>query len=221
MGWADGPRSSTWRVWTERDGEDPTRDSVYVACRPIASQFKISLHPREWRVAFADPKELHRIALGPPPQNRAIQVLAPTPEAAPGVRRGVTIVIPWLAVQLPRDGKPEEADVYWLPPIAEDEVTMVTLVLTAPHVVIEGEALIASAALRDGSTVWLSIVTRSALPDEIRRWAEEQARFASEPRVVEAARTGAHISGVFGGNMPDGSPWLLDLPIPVPTRTDP
>lgn len=132
----------------------------------------------------------------------------------PGAARPMaTVVIPWFTVQLPQHGHPEQGKVHWLPPIADGEATIITLFFTAPGVAALDGPLIASQTLRGGSMIWLSGDTRPALPDEIRHWTELQAMCDSQPRVDGAATPDADIKGVIGGDMPDGSPRLLDLPI--------
>src|SRR5882724_6402986 len=108
VGSPDGPRSSIWRVWTERDG------STYVSVRKIAGSFKASLHPHGWRIAFADVSEARRLALGTPPTDRAIDKFLPSAKLAPGVCRGFVVLIPSLGVSAPRDGEVANGDIRWL-----------------------------------------------------------------------------------------------------------
>ena len=45
VGAPDGPRSSTWRIWSQSDGEDPSRESVYVQSRVLGHRFKPKFPP--------------------------------------------------------------------------------------------------------------------------------------------------------------------------------
>ena len=151
VGSPDGPRSSTWRIWVEKDS------SIYIGPRDTGGQFKVSLHPRGyWRV------EGHRID---PPGPRLFDTFTPA-EVQPGLRRGVTIVIPWLAVHQPKHGRIEPGMVHWLPMLADGHVSVVDLAVADPAAgeFAAGPEILAVNPLANGSTVWLLHSTRTALP---------------------------------------------------------
>jgi len=205
VGRRDGVRSSTWRVRVSNDG------SVFVSTRTLGGLLKVSLPSSgRWRIAFADSAAAR---IGAPAEDRALDKFTPGPEIVPGVRHGVMVVIPWLAVCLHPEGAPEEREVWWLPPVAESQVACVALFLTAPKVRVDGA--IASATSPRGSGVSLKYATRAALPREVAEWTALTARTVGDER-VEAATTTADV--VFErfvvGHMPDGTRWLVDLRIP-------
>jgi len=211
VGTPDGARSSTWRVWASRDS------SVFVSTRPIGGHLKASLHSSgRWRIEFTDPAEAARI--GAPPGDRAFDKFTPPPEVAPGVRHGITVVIPWLAVGLPPHHKPEEGKITWLPPLAHGQVTIVDLHLTAPNVVVWGQELIASLTLPNGSGVMLTQITRAALPEEVTYWTEFQARMSRKAKVRAARTADADIKAFAVGDMADGTRCIFDLRIPEVRR---
>jgi len=215
VGTPDGPRSSTWRVWVGDDG------SAFVSTRTLGGNLRVSLHASgRWRIAFADPSTPPRI--GGPAGHRAFDTFRPGPEIKPGVRHGVMVVIPWLAVGLPPGATPDARGIYWLPPPAEGQVTCVPVFLTAPDTVVDGA--VASRTGRRGSGVALKYATRAARPEEVAQWTGLDAPLtASEGDETAGTAADADTAdikeGFVVGTMPDGTRWLLDLRIPRPNRT--
>lgn len=210
VGTPDGARSSTWRVWASSDS------SVFVSTRPIAGHLKVSLHSSgRWRIGFTDPAAAARI--GAPPRDRAFDKFTPPPDVVPGVRHGVTVVIPWLAVGLAPHHKPEEGKIAWLAPLADGHVHIVDLILTAPNVVVvDGPEHLASLTLRNGSGVTLKQTTRAALPEEVTAWTDFQVRMSHEARVRATRTADADIMAFAVGDMADGTRCIFDLRIPEP-----
>lgn len=211
VGTPGGPRSATWQVWVGKDG------SVFVSTRTLGGYLKVSLHASgRWRIAFTHPAAAARI--GAPGGDRAFDRFTPGPEISPGVRHGVMVVIPWLAVGLLPSCPPEEGETYWLPPLAEGQVACIPVFLTAPNVIVDGA--IASTTGPTGTGASLKYATRAARPEEVAEWADLDALMAEDDS-VEAARTTAEVDvkGFVVGTMPDGTRWLLDLRIPESHRS--
>jgi len=209
VGTPDGPRSSTWRIWVGRDG------SVFVSTRTPGGHVQVSLHASgRWRIVFDDPAEPPRI--GAAAGTRLFDQFAPGPEIKPGIRHGVMIVIPWLVVGPPSARPPEEERILWLPPLAEGQVACVPLFLTAPNVIVDDA--IASTTGPRGSGVSLRYTTRVARPEEVEDWTGIAARRAGSDRgEVPGATAEEDTRGFVVGEMPDGTRWLLDLRIPLPS----
>ena len=66
-GQADGPQSAVWLAWTTQRTSD-----VYVACRHIAANLKVSLHQSgHWRLAYTPGYLLQSGQSGDPSVDRA------------------------------------------------------------------------------------------------------------------------------------------------------
>ncbi len=208
MGTPVGPRSSTWRVWAGGDG------SVFVAQRRLTNELKVSLHASgDWRIEFIDRRTAHRI--GAPGEDRAFDRFQPTPEVLPGVRHGVSVLIPWLALGLLPTGTRESGDIRWLPPLAEGRVCIIDLILTAPTVEVDDKApgFLAGLRLRTGCGVVLRHATRAATPEEMTAWTKVQR--IDDERVRAARETeNADIKAFLVEVMSDGTRRIVDLRVP-------
>lgn len=210
----DRLRSSTWRVWTERDG------SAYVSVRQIGGVFKASLHPREWRIAFKDLSEARRVALRNPPTNRAIDVFPPSSEIAPGVRRGVTVLIPPAALGVARAGHIERGEIHWLPAVSGDDVLEVSVLLTTASVQEDwpgqrrmGTQLVGQLPLASTTTLWVIYRTTQPPASTITAWLT--ARDGLAPTAQARVGENSDVRGFFIGTMPaDGSRFFVDMKFP-------
>jgi hypothetical protein len=214
VGSPDGPRSSIWRVWTERDG------SVYLAVRKLAGRFKASLHPRGWRIAYASLSDAQRLALGTPPTDRAIDKFLPSPEVAPGVRRGFVVLIPSLGISAPRDGEVANGDIHWLSPAPADHLVVeVSLFLLAgptegwPGRDSMGTQLLGSLPLQGDAAVW--IVNRVIEPSApfLDNCKAAQAEAAAVGLARPVANSDYRIL-VSGEMHEDGCRFFVDLKVP-------
>jgi hypothetical protein len=215
VGTPAGARSSVWRVWAAQDG------SIYVAARAIAGEFKASLHGSgDWRVGFTQESRARRKLLAPG-RDRIIDRFSPPAETAPGMRRGFTIVIPWLAV-VESSGVGEmraAGPVTWLEPLSEGQVTEVAMTVVAPTVRINdvgpGITRVGVIPIPTGGTLWVTAFTRRANEAEVRTYQRAQREFGAHPNVRAAATDGAIFRGLFGGPSSNGSQFFLDLAIPT------
>jgi len=92
VGTADGPRSSTWRLWVPRGKSD-----VYVSSRRIANSVKVSLHePGPARFALTSEFVREQEFVAPEGYDHRMAKEWKRPRTSPGrVARPLAIVVPW------------------------------------------------------------------------------------------------------------------------------
>jgi len=206
-----------WRVWTGPDG------SVYQSVRNISGVFKASLHPRGWRIAFTKLSDPQRLAMSLPPPDRAIDKFPPSTELAPGVRRGIVVLVPSFSVSVSRSGERSDGDIHWVAPAPTGHVVEVTTVLTSSHTSSSpddwpgnqsmGTQFVGRLPLLEGGTAWL--VSRLVQPPAsvLDRWTAHQVSLAPAGQ----ARAGANsdLRGFLIGHFSeDGCRFFVDLKFP-------
>jgi hypothetical protein len=205
VGTPDGPTSSPWWVWFGKDG------SAFISTRTPGGHLQVSLHASgRWRIVFNHLDAVPRI--GAPGGDQTFDKFAPGPEIMPGVRHGVMIVIPWLAVGLPPVRPPEQERICWLPPLAEGRVACVALFLTTAGAVVDDA--IASATGPEGAGVSIKHTVRAARPEEVEDWTDMATRAGLDRAGAPGTTAEDDTKGFAVGEMPDGTRWLLDLRIP-------
>ena len=109
VGTPDGPRSTSWRIWTGRNADD-----VYVAPRTVASMVKMSLHQSgRWQYGFTDsPKARPWVENR---ESRHIDTWQRPPEFGPGVTRGCAIRFPHSELRVWPEGHTVSRKVAFVP----------------------------------------------------------------------------------------------------------
>lgn len=200
------PRSSIWRVWTNRG-------QVYVSPRATGAIMKISLHtPDYWAAALT--KESGGI--WPQTGSRVGQVWKRPPEFVPGWTQGPTIgVIRTHETHLPpipHPTKPAPAGVAWVRPPDLGHKVGVTLLFqsdpTARQPLAPGDEMIRSLPL-DSETLWLSARWTPAEASEL----EYYKSFREDMRVTPAPDgeiLGASLMWIFET---EAGPHIIEHPL--------
>lgn len=83
IGNPDGLSTYSWRIWTEKE-KDKNFPSIYILCRDIFKELKVSLHPSgRWRMGFTTQAINKNGSLLQPNENRAWDVWDNPPEQLP------------------------------------------------------------------------------------------------------------------------------------------
>lgn len=104
-----GLQSATWRCWTN-GGSDP---SLYVGCRSLGSDFKLSFHCRTGRcnVSFTEATYNTKFEEGPRPDDRYLEWWDRPPPIGPGVTLACRIIVPGGLLSAER---PVPASMFWV-----------------------------------------------------------------------------------------------------------
>jgi len=162
VGSRDGRRAITWRCWIP--GGD--KSDVYLAPRPIADAFKVSLHESgDWRLAFAEQFEKKLTSEGRwrEGESRKVAQWPRSTEIAPGCTLAFRVLVPASAVTIGADPDVLPNDLVWINPPAEERAVEVALIITEPRTPVDGwpgrramgTQLVGSLSLPTGETAWI------------------------------------------------------------------
>jgi hypothetical protein len=176
VGSADGPRSTVWRIWTDRGNSN-----VYIAARVLGGVVKVSLHQSGvWRFAFTDEHWEGGSAPEVGEGDRLIERWNP-PQSYQGVTAAFMIAVPSAEIGMPRRPLPESAQKYtknvkWVQPAPKGFATHFIVMYIEPGVPVPGDGvqILSSFVLSDRRTVSVMLL--------------EQAISAEQQRQIESAR---------------------------------
>jgi hypothetical protein len=158
VGSVDGPRSSTWRVWSARNTTD-----VYLAPRSIAGVQKISLHETgSWSHSFvSDEKAAPFVAPGSP---RHVEIWQRQAEFSAGWSRGYVVMVPWTELRLWPER--EQGEIVFAPSPGHGYWTHIEIIFvaagTATALIIDEMYLLGTLRLADSSEV--KVIARRSRP---------------------------------------------------------
>ena len=162
VGDPDDLRASTWRCWIAGRG----KDDIYLAPRPIAGSFKVSLHESgDWRVAFTTEfkEKMKRQGRWAEGDHRSVARWRKPEQLAPGVVLAFRVIVPASAVSIPAEPRLLPGDLVWIRPPHENMAAEISLVLTGKDTRVTGwpgkrgmnNDLVGSLNLPSGTTLWL------------------------------------------------------------------
>jgi hypothetical protein len=130
---SDGRQSGTWRCWTN-GGVDP---SMYVACRALGSEFKLSFHCRtgSCNVSFTESTYNSAFEDGTLPEDRYLERWKRPPPIGPGVTLACRIIVPGGVLS---DVTSVPPSIFWVPdPGVNHAVEFAVLVTTGDEGALE------------------------------------------------------------------------------------
>lgn len=210
IGEPHGPRSSTWRIWS-----NPNKSDVYVTVRNLGGTFKVSLHESgNWRFGFVDAAAAAHRGFIDAGADRAVHKWE-RPEAIERVTKGLEIIVPRSELRATPSADDDDPKVIWLSPPPDDFSARILIGLTSPPVDPREArqhapgSLIADHALPNKDHVW---VWRQDLPIT---YENRQVLAAVKREMVKQLGRSRQIPdtlrGFAHGHAPDGTRWYLDV----------
>lgn len=211
----DGRRAETWKCWTQAG---TGRSDVYLACRALGGDVKLSLHESgRWHVGFDARRFPAMFEENSAPEDRfSGKWDVPTP-LAPGLTLACRVRTPANAVTI--EAATLDAEIHWIPVPPQDQMVEVVIFLLAagmdmvgwPGRDSMGTELVGTFGLDDGGSVW---IVHYSLPLVVPVLPP-----AAEPRYfrgrTESEMLGSGLRAVLWGGASDGSVVFLETPVQV------
>jgi hypothetical protein len=203
IGRADGPRSSTWRLWGNKKGD------IYLSARSLGSTVKTSLHADgKCQSGLTQPFFERLRTMGRAPMSRHLDLWR-IPES--GLTKAIQIAVPHS--ELSEFASKEDPQTAWLPPPGPSQASVVTLFVgpkEEEHTSWPGEAhgsALVAVAIAGRRLAWLVVKNHYIGPD----MATELDRYR---RQVEGMHRPVGPSGtraIVFGSRPNGERFYVEF----------
>jgi hypothetical protein len=218
VGAADGPRSTVWRIWTDKGNSD-----VYIAARVLGGVVKVSLHQSGvWRIAFTEEYWEGSTAPEVGEGDRLIERWTP-PKPIQGITSAFMIAVPSAEIGMPRHPLPESAQKYtknvsWVQPAPEGFATHFIVMYIEPGVPVPGDGvqILSSFVLPDGRTVSVMVLEQVISAEQQRQIEDARQAIAEQVRQGRAANQAAFEAaleprGYLYGHNELGTRFFIDI----------
>lgn len=156
-------RAATWKCWTLTDKE---KGDVYLACRELRDELKVSLHESGyWHIAYSQKffeENLIPFSDSDKSDKRFIMEWLRPPEIAEGMTLAFRIITPNSAVSTAFD-TPLSENIISIPVPPDNHAVEIAVIITAPYTSVShwpgrnsmDTQLVGSMSLDSGETVWI------------------------------------------------------------------